>query len=129
MPSTLISIRRPRPPAERQAMVEAVHAALVESIKIPEQDRTVRLQTFEPGDFAANPKFGENYTVVEVSMFAGRTLAAKRALYQAVVKALGAFAVPAAEVKIILYEVPRENWGLRGGIPGSEIELGFKVEV
>ena len=26
-------------------------------------------------------------------------------------------------------EVPKENWGLRGGQPASEIELGFKVEV
>ncbi len=129
MPSTLISIRKPRPPEERRAIVEAVHAALVEAIRIPEGDRTVRLQSFAAEDFAVNAKATENYTLVEVSLFTGRTLAAKRALYRALVHKLGQFGIAPLDVKVILYEVPRENWGLRGGIPGSEIELGFTVEV
>ncbi len=29
----------------------------------------------------------------------------------------------------MLNEVERENWGLRGGQPASEIDLGFKVDV
>lgn len=129
MPSTLVSIRKPRPPEERRAICEAVHAALVEAIKIPERDRTVRLQTFAAEDFAVNPKATENYTIVEVSLFTGRTLQAKRELYQALVRRLGVFGIEPLDIKVILYEVPRENWGLRGGIPGSELELGFKVEV
>ena len=129
MPSTLISIRRQRPLEERRAIVEAVHAALVEAIRIPDQDRTVRLQTFAAEEFAVGPKATENYTVVEVSLFTGRSLAAKRALYQTLVRKLGELGIAPLDVKVILHEVPRENWGLRGGIPGSEIELGFKVEV
>jgi phenylpyruvate tautomerase PptA (4-oxalocrotonate tautomerase family) len=129
MPSTLVSIRKARPPAERAALVEAVHAALVEGIKIPQQDRTVRLQTFAPEDFAVGPKAGENYTLVEVSLFSGRSLDAKRALYEALVRRLGELGIAPLDVKVILHEVPRENWGLRGGVPGSELELGFKVEV
>jgi phenylpyruvate tautomerase PptA (4-oxalocrotonate tautomerase family) len=129
MPSTLISIRRARPPVERAAIIEAVHDALVEGIRIPERDRTVRLQVFAAEDFAVNPKASENYTLVEVSLFQGRTLPAKRALYQAVVRNLGALGIAPMDVKVILYEVARENWGLRGGIPGSEIDLDFTVEV
>ena len=41
----------------------------------------------------------------------------------------GELGIAPLDVKVILHEVPRENWGLRGGIPGSEIQLGFKVEV
>jgi phenylpyruvate tautomerase PptA (4-oxalocrotonate tautomerase family) len=129
MPSTLISIRRPRPPEERAAIIEAVQSALIEGIKIPAQDRCVRLQQFEATDFAVGPGRTENFTLVEVSMFSGRTLPAKRALYQAIVANLGHLGIAPGDVKIILYEVPRENWGLRGGVPGSEIDLGFKVEV
>jgi len=129
MPSTLVSIRKARPLDERRAIVEAVHAALVEAIKIPDRDRTVRLQTFAAEEFAVNPKATENFTLVEVSLFTGRTLMAKRALYQALVHRLGELGIAPLDVKVILHEVPRENWGLRGGIPGSEIELGFKVEV
>jgi len=28
-----------------------------------------------------------------------------------------------------LIESPPENWGLRGGMPASEIDLGFKIDV
>jgi phenylpyruvate tautomerase PptA (4-oxalocrotonate tautomerase family) len=129
MPSTLISIRKPRPPAERAAIIEAVQAALVEGIKIPAGDRCVRLQTFDAADFIVSEPKGENFTLVEVSMFSGRTMDAKRALYKAIVARLGELGIAPKDVKIVLHEVPRENWGLRGGIPGSELELGFKVEV
>jgi phenylpyruvate tautomerase PptA (4-oxalocrotonate tautomerase family) len=42
---------------------------------------------------------------------------------------LGEVGLAAEDIRIVLYEVPRENWGLKGGIPASEIDLGFKVEI
>jgi len=33
------------------------------------------------------------------------------------------------DIFIVLHEVPMENWGIRGGIPASEVNLGFKVNV
>ena len=56
-------------------------------------------------------------------------MAAKRALYQTIVRNLTALGVPALDIKITLIEAPPENWGLRGGMPASEIELGFKIDV
>ncbi|MDE0854654.1 MAG: tautomerase family protein [Nevskia sp.] len=126
MPSTLISIRRPRPLQERQAMVEAVHQVLVDTLKVPSHDRTVRLQTFAAEEFAVGPQATEHYTVVEIALYPGRSLEMKRALYQGLVRALGGFGVPAQDVKIILNEVAPENWGLRGGIPGSEVSAAAK---
>jgi phenylpyruvate tautomerase PptA (4-oxalocrotonate tautomerase family) len=32
-------------------------------------------------------------------------------------------------VFIVLNEIPLDNWGIRGGIPASEVDLGFKVGV
>ena len=54
---------------------------------------------------------------------------AKRALYQALVRNLGVLGVPTRDIKITLIETPLENWGLRGGIPASEIDLGFRIDV
>jgi hypothetical protein len=56
-------------------------------------------------------------------------MGAKRALYQAIVRNLVALDVPAFDVKITLIETPPDNWGLRGGMAASEIDLGFKIDV
>jgi len=129
MPSTLVSIRRARPLEQRRAMVEAVHQVLVEVLKTPEHDRTVRLQTFAPEEFAVGPQASDDYTLVEISLYPGRPAALKRELYQALVAALGRFGVPTQDTKIILNEVAPENWGLRGGIPGSELAAPKRLEV
>jgi len=63
------------------------------------------------------------------SLFAGRSMDAKRALFKAVAANLAELGAPETEVKTILIEVPTENWGLRGGYPASELDLGFKIDV
>jgi len=45
------------------------------------------------------------------------------------VKQLGTVGIAPADIKIVLKEIPLENWGIRGGVPASEVELGFKVDV
>ncbi len=131
MPSTLIEVRRPYPPEQESKIIEAVQAALVEGFRIPVEDRCVRLVTYEPHRFICSPKRmqPEFYTVVTVTAFSGRSLDAKRNLYRGIVQRLGELGIPPDHVKIILNEVPKENWGLAGGKPASEIDLGFKVEV
>jgi phenylpyruvate tautomerase PptA (4-oxalocrotonate tautomerase family) len=131
MPSTLVEVRRSYPPEQETSIVEAIHAALVEGFKIPAEDRCVRLLRYESHAFLCSPKLDQpdRYTVVTVTAFAGRSLNAKRDVYRGIVERLDRLGIPPSHVKIILNEVPQENWGLRGGRPASEIELGFKVEV
>jgi hypothetical protein len=45
------------------------------------------------------------------------------------VRNLAKFDIPAEQIKILLRESTAENWGLRGGVPASELDLGFKVDV
>ena len=52
-----------------------------------------------------------------------------RALPRRIVRNLGALGVPSLDIKISLLEIAPENWGIRGGLPASEVELGFKVDV
>lgn len=131
MPSTIIEVRHPYSPDDQHRLIEAVHAALVEGFRIPLEDRCVRLVIHAPHAFGCSLKYSapERATVVTVTAFAGRSLDAKRRLYAAIVERLAPLGIPRDHVKIILVEVPRENWGLRGGQPGSEIDLGFDVEV
>jgi phenylpyruvate tautomerase PptA (4-oxalocrotonate tautomerase family) len=98
-------------------------------LRLPEWDRTLRLFEHESSHFAVPPGRGPRYTLVEVTMFAGRSMEAERTLYKAIVRNLGKLGVPADDIKITLIEVPPENWGIRGGRPASEVDLGFEIKV
>lgn len=111
------------------ALIDAVQSAMVATIKIPEWDRDIALDLYDATRRAVPAGKSERYTRVEIKLFAGRSIDAKRALYRAIVQNLAALGVPEQETKIILIEVERANWGLRGGVPGSELEMSFKVDV
>ena len=89
----------------------------------------LRLHEYTPEEFLIPPGKSDRYTRVEITMFPGRSLDAKRHLYQAIVRNLGSLGVPPNDVKIVLVEPPMENWGVRGGVPASEVDLGFEVRV
>lgn len=46
-----------------------------------------------------------------------------------IVQRLEAVGSPRAEILIVLNEPPLGNWGMRGGIPSSELDLGFNLNV
>ncbi len=128
MPSTRIETPRGWLGERRRDFVEAVQRALVRGILIPEADRSIRLFEVDEDAIITPPHAGPRYTVVEITLFTGRSMEAKRRLYAALVEELAPFGLEARDIRTILVEVDRENWGLRG-LPASEIELSFKVDV
>ena len=111
--------------------MEAVHAALREAFGILPGDRHVRLIAHEPHRFACPPERShpELSTHISIDAFAGRSLEAKRALYRGIVEKLEGLGIPKDHVKILLREISKENWGIRGGQAGCDVELGFKIDV
>jgi hypothetical protein len=63
------------------------------------------------------PGRGDKFTLVEVTMFSGRSMDAKRSLYQAIVRNLVPLGVPALDIKITLIEIPPENWASAAECP------------
>ncbi|MXY43080.1 MAG: tautomerase family protein [Dehalococcoidia bacterium] len=129
MPNATIEVRRHYTPTEESAIIDAVHAAMMQGLKIPEWDKTVRLIVHETHRFPEISDKGERYTLIEIDLISGRSLEAKKALYQAIVKNLKPFGIPGDQIKILLRESPAENWGIKGGVPASEVDLGFDVNV
>lgn len=131
MPSVLIEIRRQYAQEQEIALMEAVHKALREAFKILPGDKNVRLVVHEPHRFDCPPdrKNPEFYTHISIDAFAGRSLEAKRNLYKAIVNNLEPFGIPKDHVKILLREIPKKNWGIRGGQAGCDVDLGFKIEI
>ena len=110
-------------------VIEAVQSAMLAALKIPDWDRDVTVDTYSATQRIVPTGRSERFTRVEITMFAGRSIEAKRALYKTIVENLGALDVPADEIKIVLIETALENWGVRGGVAASEITLSFKVDV
>jgi phenylpyruvate tautomerase PptA (4-oxalocrotonate tautomerase family) len=129
MPDVLIEVRGDWVGRDKARFIDAVHAALVETIRIPPADKVLRFVAHAPDDFITPPAYGEKFTRIEITLFAGRSLEAKRKLYKAIVRNLEPFGVPPKDVKIVLIEVPAENWGIRGGHAACDIDLGFEIRV
>ncbi len=129
MPLAKIEVRKSRPAEEVSALIEAVYQAQREALKVPEGDRQIRYIEHKPEHFAVQPGKTDNYTFVEFTLFPGRTLDAKRNLYQSIVRRFGEIGIDSSDIFIVINEPPLDNWGIRGGVPASEVDLGFNLNV
>ncbi|MEW6531042.1 MAG: tautomerase family protein [Thermodesulfobacteriota bacterium] len=129
MPLARIELIKGWSRAEKNSIIEAVDAAMVEALKIPKHNRVIRLFEHDREDFQTRPEVSDKCALVEITLFPGRSLDAKKKLYQLIVGKLEVVGVPRLESRVILYEPPMENWGIRGGFPACEVDLGFEVAV
>jgi phenylpyruvate tautomerase PptA (4-oxalocrotonate tautomerase family) len=129
MPISRIEVRKNWKAEEKQRLIETLHDALMAAFKIPPDDKLIRFVEYAPEDFVVPPGCTENYVLIELSIFPGRSLEAKRRLYRAIVDGFGKLGIAPTDTRIVLHEVSMENWGIRGGIPASEVALGFDVKV
>ncbi len=61
------------------------------------------------------PGRSNRYTIIEISMFAGRPIEVTKQLIKKILtKAQQELGLTAAELDIILLEIPSDHWGLRG---------------
>jgi len=129
MPLVRIEIEKGNSPEYQKAILDGVHQALVETVKIPDYDRRQRLYELDTDHFEHTGRSNQ-YTIIEITMFKGRSSEAKKALYRRVVDLLNRNpGIPGNDITIIIHEPPLENWGIRGGFPASEIDLGFNIKV
>ncbi len=129
MPVTLVSILEGRSAAEKRALMEAVQTAIADTLKLPVQDRNLRLCVHGPDEWLLPEGKSDRYVLVEIMLFAGRTPETKGALFAAIVGALEALGIPRGDVFLILDEQPRENVGIRGGQRADLVDLGYQVKV
>ena len=113
----------------RQALSDIIHSCIVESLSFPKDKRAHRFFPMEAADFFYPASASPKYTIIEISMFEGRTVETKKALIRALFARIGERCdrLP-NEIEITITETPRHNWGFRGQ-PGDEIGLPYKVDV
>jgi len=110
---------------------DAIHACVVEALRFPPGKRAHRFFPLDRSDFYIPEGQGrtDRYTIIEISMFEGRTPEAKRNLIHLLFGKLQSEAgIAPADLEITITETPRQNWGFRGQT-GDEVWLSYKVEV
>ena len=110
-------------------LIEAVQSALVSAFKLPEWDRDVVLDLYDERRRLVSAGRSERYTRVEIVGIAARSMDAKRTLFRAIADNLETVGVPRNETRIFLIEPPAESWGIKSGVPASEADLSFKIDV
>jgi phenylpyruvate tautomerase PptA (4-oxalocrotonate tautomerase family) len=108
---------------------DAIHESVVEALQYPRDKRAHRFFPLDPSDFYAPAGRTDRYTIVEISMFEGRSVEAKKALIRLLfTRVEAACGIGPQDLEITITETPRANWGFRG-LPGDEHRLDYKVDV
>lgn len=113
----------------RTALSDAIHGAVMAALAYPPEKRFHRFVALDDADFIHPADRGDDYTVIEISLFEGRSEEAKRALIAELFARIESEAGTAPHsVEITLTETPKVNWGIRG-TNAADLALGYTVEV
>jgi phenylpyruvate tautomerase PptA (4-oxalocrotonate tautomerase family) len=130
MPFVKISLMAGKSPDYKRAVLDGVHSALVNAFLIPDYDRHQQLYELDADHFEYPSTKSNQFVVIEIIAFQGRSFEAKKKLYSEIIKNLGRSpGITGDDILIILQEPPKENWGIRGGKPASEVDIGFKIDI
>ena len=113
----------------RSGLSDTIHSCVMDALAYPPDKRFHRFFPLEREDFVHPPDRSDRYTIIEISMFEGRSPEAKRALIRLLFERLREnLGIDPQDVEITLFESPMQNWGLRGAV-GDEIALPYNVNV
>lgn len=113
----------------RSELSDVLHSCIVEAFAYPQNKRAHRFFYLDEGDFYSPEGRSDQYTIIEILMFEGRSVLAKKRLYQLIFERFESqLGISRIDVEIIITDSPRHNWGIRGK-PGDEIELNYKVVI
>jgi hypothetical protein len=129
MPDILVEIRGSWLAGKQAAFLDAVHRAVVHALRTPDVEPLARLIEHPTDNYLTPHSAGKRFTRIEIVLFEGRSLEAKRELYRAMVRNLRPFDIPPEDVKVVLIEITSENVGFRGGQAACDVSLGYPLQV
>jgi phenylpyruvate tautomerase PptA (4-oxalocrotonate tautomerase family) len=122
MPLVRISILKGRSGAQKRALGDAVHHALVETMDVPALDRFHVITEHERGDLVYDREYlgihrTDELVIVQIALSSGRSLEQKRALYRRIAANLHeSTGLRTEDVLVSLVEVGREDWSFGDGL-------------
>ena len=100
----------------------AIQAAVVEALDYPADKWVHRYFPMRAKDFGWGLDRTERYTLIEISLFAGRSTATKKSLLRLLFRHLeAAVGLDPHDLEITIFETLTGNWGIRGRPSGRRI--------
>ena len=108
---------------------EIIHSCLVSAFHLPADKKFHRFFPLHESDFIFPEGRTSRYTIIELSIFEGRSVETKKELIHLLFLRLQQeLSIQPADVEITIFETPKSNWGIRG-LPGDELNLNYKVDI
>jgi phenylpyruvate tautomerase PptA (4-oxalocrotonate tautomerase family) len=122
MPLSRVFLRRGKPEAYRQAILDGLYEAMRETFNVPEHDYFMVVTEHDAANFRGSPNYlgvarSEDLVIVQLTVSNTRTQAQKKALYRRIVEKLTRNpGLRPEDVFINLVETLPENWSMGHGI-------------
>ena len=115
MPLVRVDMIKGKSPEYKKTVLDCIHAGLMESIGIEDWDRFQRIVEIPGDDFETAPEKTDNFMIIELTLFPGRTKEQKGDAIKAITSRLGdGLGIAPTDVFIVINEPPLENWGMGG---------------
>ncbi|EFI69516.1 tautomerase family protein [Lysinibacillus sp. HST-98] len=113
----------------KETLSNIIHSCMVDALEYPLDKKFHRFFPMDKEDFYFASERTESYTIIEISMFEGRTIQAKKQLVKLLFERINnQLNISPQDVEITIFETPKHNWGIRG-LPGDELALNYKVNI
>lgn len=113
----------------KETLSNTIHSCMVDALEYPLDKKFHRFFPMDKEDFYFASERTESYTIIEISMFEGRTIQAKKQLVKLLFERINnQLNISPQDVEITIFETPKHNWGIRG-LPGDELALNYKVNI
>ena len=115
MPLVRIEMSKGHTPAYKATFLGAVHDALELALGIPDWDRFQRLYELNSHCFEKSAGKTEDFCIIELTIFPGRSKDVKGKIITEITKLLGErLGIAPPDIFIVIQDPPLENWGLGG---------------
>lgn len=113
----------------KRVLSDVIHSCVVDALEFPRDKRAHRFFPMDRSDFYYPESASPRYTIIEISMFEGRSVETKKSLIRLLFERVaGQCRRLPNEIEVTITETPKHNWGFRG-LPGDEVGLSYKIEV
>ena len=121
MPLIRVSLRRGKPAAYRQAILDGLYEAMRETLNVPEGDQFMTISEHDAANFRYGAAFGiarsDDLVLIQITVFNTRTVEQKKALFRRIAELLGESpGIRPEDVFVNVYPTAKENWSIGNGL-------------